>query len=100
MAKVTFTHAGDTLIAYLAGEIDHHTAQLLREQIDGQIAGSMPAQLVMDFGGQRGGAHSGPGKADAGAGRQPHRAESAARRGQDAAAGPHRIHINKGAHRQ
>ena len=49
MAKVTFTHAGDTLIAYLAGEIDHHTAQLLREQIDGQIAGSMPARLVLDF---------------------------------------------------
>ena len=35
MAKVTFTHAGDTLIAYLSGE----------------IAGSMPAQLVLDFGG-------------------------------------------------
>lgn len=51
MAKVTFAHAGDTLIAYLAGEIDHHSAQLLREQIDGQIAGSMPARLVMDFGG-------------------------------------------------
>ena len=34
MAKVTFTHAGDTLIAYLSGEIDHH-----------------PAQLVLDFGG-------------------------------------------------
>lgn len=51
MAKVTFTHAGDTLIAYLAGEIDHHTAQLLREQIDSQIAGSMPARLVLDFGG-------------------------------------------------
>ena len=51
MAKVTFTHAGDTLIAYLSGEIDHHTAQLLRQQIDGQIAGSMPAQLVLDFGG-------------------------------------------------
>ena len=33
------------------GEIDHHTAQLLRQQIDGQIAGSMPAQLVLDFGG-------------------------------------------------
>lgn len=51
MAKVTFTHAGDTLIAYLAGEIDHHTAQHLRQQIDGQIAGCMPAQLVLDFGG-------------------------------------------------
>ena len=51
MAKVTFTTAGDTLIAYLSGEIDHHTAQLLRRQIDGQIAGCMPAALVMDFGG-------------------------------------------------
>lgn len=51
MAKVTFTHAGDTLIAYLSGEIDHHTAQFLRQQIDGQIAGSMPVQLVLDFGG-------------------------------------------------
>lgn len=51
MAKVTFTSAGDMLCAYLAGEIDHHSAQLLRQQIDAEIAGRMPATLVLDFGG-------------------------------------------------
>ena len=51
MAKVTFTSAGDQLNAYLFGEIDHHSAQLLRQQIDGEVAGRMPATLVLDFGG-------------------------------------------------
>ena len=51
MAKVTFAHAGDTLLAYLAGEIDHHAAQSLRLQIDEQIAACLPSELVLDFGG-------------------------------------------------
>ena len=32
MATVTFSAAGETLYAYLAGEIDHDTAQSLRMQ--------------------------------------------------------------------
>lgn len=51
MAKVTFAHAGDTLLAYLAGEIDHHAAQGLRLRIDEQIADCLPSELVLDFGG-------------------------------------------------
>ena len=40
MADVTFQSAGEVLVAYLSGEIDHHTAQMLR-----------PRVLVLDFGG-------------------------------------------------
>lgn len=50
MATVQFSTAGETLCAYLSGEIDHHTAQLLRRQIDAEIAGRMPETLIMDFG--------------------------------------------------
>lgn len=50
MATVRFQSAGDSLYAYLSGEIDHHSAQLLRRRIDGEIAGRMPESLVMDFG--------------------------------------------------
>ena len=34
MATVTFSAAGETLYAYLAGEIDHDAAQSLRMQLD------------------------------------------------------------------
>ena len=33
MATVTFSAAGETLYAYLAGEIDHDAAQSLRMQL-------------------------------------------------------------------
>lgn len=49
MAKVSFTSAGNQLCAYLSGEIDHHSAQLLRQSIDSEIAGRMPEVLLMDF---------------------------------------------------
>lgn len=49
MANVTFSAAGDTLQAYLSGEIDHHTAQSLRRAIDEEISGRMPETLTMDF---------------------------------------------------
>lgn len=49
MAKVTFTSAGNQLCAYLSGEIDHHSAQLLRSQIDNEIGGRMPEVLLLDF---------------------------------------------------
>ena len=34
MATVTFSAAGETLYAYLVGEIDHDAAQSLRMQLD------------------------------------------------------------------
>ena len=49
MAKVTFSSAGDTLVAYLSGEIDHHSAQYLRDEIDSVLQSRMPQTLVLDF---------------------------------------------------
>ena len=37
--------------ALLSGEIDHHTAARLRQQIDEEIDRRMPGMLVLDFGG-------------------------------------------------
>ena len=51
MATVSFTSAGDTLYAYLAGEIDHDAAQQLRVSIDTTVSCRMPQQLVLDFSG-------------------------------------------------
>ena len=51
MANVSFSAAGDTLYAYLAGEIDHDAAQALRLRIDDAVVRHSPRTLVMDFGG-------------------------------------------------
>ena len=37
------------LIAYLGGEIDHHTARLMRETIDGEAEMQKPRILTLDF---------------------------------------------------
>ena len=50
MANVTFSTADDTLYAYLAGEIDHDSAQKLRIEIDNAIVSHVPATLTLDFG--------------------------------------------------
>lgn len=49
MAQVTFVDAQEVLYAYLAGEIDHHTAQTLRRKIDAELAARAPEGLVLDF---------------------------------------------------
>lgn len=51
MATVTFSAAGETLYAYLAGEIDHDAAQSLRMQLDDALVSRAPQTLVLDFGG-------------------------------------------------
>ena len=51
MATVTFSAAGETLYAYLAGEIDHDTAQSLRMQLDDALVSRTPQVLILDFGG-------------------------------------------------
>lgn len=51
MAKVWFIPASGTLAAYLSGEIDHHTAQMLRTEIDAQIDARIPELLTIDFSG-------------------------------------------------
>ena len=42
MATVTFSAAGETLYAYLAGEIDHDAAQSLRMQLDDALVSRSP----------------------------------------------------------
>ena len=45
MATVTFSAAGETLYAYLAGEIDHDAAQSLRMQLDDALVSRSPRTL-------------------------------------------------------
>lgn len=39
-----------TLVAKLGGEIDHHTAKAIREEIDETVENSRPKLLKLDFG--------------------------------------------------
>ncbi len=49
MTQVTLRQEDDTLTAQLAGEIDHHSAAALREQIDSRVRAAVPAVLALDF---------------------------------------------------
>ena len=44
-------YSGDKLTALLSGEIDHHCAGKIRDEIDTAIEHHHPACLVLDFGG-------------------------------------------------
>lgn len=39
------------LVAYLSGELDHHTTRPIRQEIDDAASQSPPELLVLDFGG-------------------------------------------------
>jgi stage II sporulation protein AA (anti-sigma F factor antagonist) len=47
--SVIIESSGNSVIAYLSGEIDHHSAKSIREEIDKSIESSKPAQLTLDF---------------------------------------------------
>ena len=47
--NVTIESSGSLMIAYLIGEIDHHTSVGLREKIDNVIAFKKPKHLILDF---------------------------------------------------
>ena len=49
--SVVFERKGDTLVAILSGEIDHHTAAEFRESIDREVEMIRPELLLLDFGG-------------------------------------------------
>lgn len=49
--SVVFERKGDTLVALLSGEIDHHTAAEFRDSIDREAEMLHPSVLVLDFGG-------------------------------------------------
>ena len=40
---------GEVVTALLSGELDHHTARIMREAIDNAIELNMPTALVLDF---------------------------------------------------
>ena len=46
---VKITVNGEVVTAYLDGEIDHHTASVMRNEIDSTIERNMPSMLVLDF---------------------------------------------------
>ena len=41
---------GEVLTVYLQGEIDHHSAKNMREEIDSAVDFNMPSLLILDFG--------------------------------------------------
>lgn len=47
--NVTIEASGSIVIAYLIGEIDHHTATEVREKIDTVIKEKKPTHLILDF---------------------------------------------------
>lgn len=47
--NVTIEASGTVVIAYLIGEIDHHTAADVREKIDSVITYKKPEHLIIDF---------------------------------------------------
>jgi stage II sporulation protein AA (anti-sigma F factor antagonist) len=47
--NVTIEASGSVVIAYLIGEIDHHTAGEVRKKIDDVISFKKPNHLILDF---------------------------------------------------
>ena len=50
-AGVAFTLDGSALTARVSGEIDHHAARRLREEIDGEVFRTLPSTLSLDLSG-------------------------------------------------
>ena len=40
---------GETVTAYLSGELDHHSVKEMREAIDNAVELNMPSRLVLNF---------------------------------------------------
>jgi stage II sporulation protein AA (anti-sigma F factor antagonist) len=47
--NVTIESSGNLMIAYLIGEIDHHSSAQLREKIDNVLVYKKPKHLILDF---------------------------------------------------
>ncbi len=46
---VRIQQTGEVMSAYLIGELDHHTAKEMREEIDSALDMNMPTLLIIDF---------------------------------------------------
>ena len=47
--SVKITVNGEVVTAYLDGEIDHHSAGIMRNEIDAVVEKNTPSMLVLDF---------------------------------------------------
>ena len=47
--SVEINVTGEVVTAYLSGEIDHHNAKQIREEIDSAIELNIPSLLILDF---------------------------------------------------
>ena len=47
--NVTVETSGSLMVAYLTGELDHHTAGDVRTKIDNEISYKKPTHLILDF---------------------------------------------------
>ena len=47
--NVTMESSGNLTIAYLSGELDHHTAAAGREAVGAEISALQPVHLILDF---------------------------------------------------
>lgn len=46
-----FENKNDTLVVYMAGELDHHSAEEVRNKIDDRLDRNNISKLIMDFSG-------------------------------------------------
>lgn len=47
--QIKFSNKGTTLIIGIAGELDHHTAEYVRQKIDNEIIKSTTRNIIFDF---------------------------------------------------
>ena len=47
--SVKINVTGEVVTAYLGGELDHHSAKEMREEIDSAVELNMPTLLILDF---------------------------------------------------
>ncbi len=48
-SQVTYETQGSTLVVYIGGEIDHHSAVTVRTGIDQKIAAERPARVLLEL---------------------------------------------------
>ena len=47
--NATIETSGELVIAYLTGEIDHHTSKEIRDKLDTVLSVKKPRHLILDF---------------------------------------------------
>lgn len=48
--KVKFLNKGQTLVAKMIGELDHHSAEYVRQKIDNELLKASNKNIIFDFG--------------------------------------------------